>query len=123
MVVSIVILGLIAAFIIAFRIPVSIPNAGRGDNDQHPTGADGNYIPAGDSRLRMGRLLLVSDQDIAWYRVGDIIVDTNGASRKIVYVNCMSCTYCLETAGVDVPEWADPIAFETALRINGYPKR
>lgn len=121
MLASVVILGFIAALIAAFCIPVA--QAGADHGDRHPADSAGNYIPAGDNKLRIGRLLLVSDQDIAWYREGDIILDRNGALRKIVRVDCVSCVYRLETAGVNVPEWADPIPFETALHINGFPKR
>ncbi len=121
MVASIVIIGFIAALIAALHIPAA--QAGADHGDYHPTDSAGNYIPAGDNKLRIGRLFLVSDRDIAWYREGDIIMDCTGALRKIVGVDCVSCVYRLETAGVDVPEWADPIPFETALHINGYPKR
>ena len=91
-------------------------------NEYHPTDSAGNYIPAGDNRMRIGRLFLVSDRDIAWYSEGDTIKDYAGASRKIVRVDCKSCVYNLETPGQAVPEWSDPITFEDALHINGFPK-
>lgn len=89
----------------------------------HPTDRDGNYVPAGDNKLRMGRLFLVSDRDIAWYSVGDTIRDQRGADRKIAHVDCRACVYRMETAGVQVPEWGESIAFESALHINGFPRR
>jgi hypothetical protein len=80
--------------------------------EKHPTDVHGNYIPA-----RMGRLFLVSDSDIAWYRVGDIIKDWRGNQRQITHVNCGGCYYCVAAEKGTV----EPITFEEALRINGYP--
>jgi hypothetical protein len=87
--------------------------------EYHPTDSSGGYIPAGDSKLRMGRLFPVSDQHISWYRVGDTIKDHRGNARQITQVDCRCCYYCVAAEKGTV----EPITFEEALRINGYPKR
>lgn len=79
--------------------------------ERHPTDSDGNYLRAGDDKLRVDRggMMLVNDRMIAWLKVGDEVNTPIGRGR-IAQVNCMACMYLVDVDGRRVPVEFEAVA-------------